>query len=141
MLLPKILLALVTNGKMLMNPGSFLQAVRNTTPCSLTGAEGHTHLPVAVDATCSGIQILAGLARDKTAAAMVNVTPAATVSDAYAVIAEASKPYLPPEIQAVWDRKCVKRVVMGLPYKWAARSNRKYIRSPEGEKLMSSMRS
>ena len=34
----------------------------------------HTSLPIAVDATCSGLQILAGLARDKNTE-LVNVLP------------------------------------------------------------------
>ena len=115
-------------------PWQFLASCEEYNALLIDCNRSHTHLPVAVDATCSGIQILAGLARDKTAAAMVNVTPAPTVSDAYAVIAEASKPHLPPEIQAVWDRKCVKRVVMTLPYNSKPKSNRKYIREALKEK-------
>ena len=87
-----------------------------------------THLPVAVDATCSGIQILSGLAKDKQAAKMVNVLPSATVQDAYAVIAEHSLPNIPDKYKDVWDRKKVKRVVMTLPYNSKPHSNRSYIR-------------
>jgi len=32
-------------------------------------------LPIAIDATCSGLQILAGLAKDKSKAELVNVLP------------------------------------------------------------------
>ena len=42
---------------------------------------------VAVDATCSGLQILAGLAKDKSTARLVNVVPSDEPQDAYAVVA------------------------------------------------------
>ena len=87
-----------------------------------------THLPVAVDATCSGIQILSGLAKDKSAAKMVNVLPSSTVQDAYAVVAKHCLPNIPDQYKDVWDRKKVKRVVMTLPYNSKPHSNRAYIR-------------
>ena len=109
-------------------PWQFLAACEEYNACIIDCSRHFTHLPVAVDATCSGIQILAGLARDKSAAKLVNVTPSDCVQDAYAVIAEASKPLIPDEIKPHWDRKCVKRVVMTIPYNAKAHSNRDYIR-------------
>ena len=47
-----------------------------------------TNLPIATDATCSGLQILAGLARDKSTAEMVNVLPSSEPQDAYKAVAE-----------------------------------------------------
>ena len=47
---------------------------------------------VATDATCSGIQVLAGLARDASAGALTNVLPSDEPQDAYKVIAESAKP-------------------------------------------------
>ena len=40
-----------------------------------------TGLMVAVDATCSGLQILAGLAKDRSTAELVNVVPSDKPSD------------------------------------------------------------
>ena len=115
-------------------PFQFLVACEEYSSCLIDCTRHHTHLPIAVDATCSGIQILSGLARDKSAAKLVNVTPSKCVQDAYAVIAKASQPHIPKELQDVWDRKCVKRVVMTLPYNSKPHSNRQYIREALKEK-------
>ena len=74
-----------------------------------------TGLCVATDATCSGLQILAGLARDRSTAQLVNVLPADRPQDAYKVVAEVAKPNCPVHIQKVMDRKTVKRTVMTIP--------------------------
>ena len=79
-------------------PWQFLAACEEYNACIIDCTRHFTHLPVAVDATC-GIQILAGLARDKNAAKLVNVTPSDCVQDAYAVIAEASKANIPEELK------------------------------------------
>ena len=42
---------------------------------------------MAVDATCSGLQILAGLAKDHSTAQLVNVLPGDEPQDAYKVVA------------------------------------------------------
>jgi DNA-directed RNA polymerase len=83
---------------------------------------------VATDATCSGLQILAGLARDRSTARLVNVLPSPHPQDAYKVVAEASRPHCPERLQALMDRKKVKRVVMTIPYNAKPLSNRGYIR-------------
>ena len=93
-----------------------------------------TGLPVATDATCSGLQILAGLARDRKTAQLVNVLPSERPQDAYQVVAEVSKWNIPKELQEVWDRKCVKRTVMTIPYNAKPFSNRTYIEEALKEK-------
>ncbi len=93
-----------------------------------------TRLPIATDATCSGLQILAGLARDRKTAQLVNVLPSERPQDAYKVVAEAAKPHIPPILHKVWDRKCVKRTVMTIPYNAKPFSNRSYIRDALKEK-------
>ena len=87
-----------------------------------------TGLPVATDATCSGLQILAGLARDRSTAQLVNVLPSDRPQDAYAKVAEIAKPHIPTALHGVWDRKKVKRTVMTIPYNAKPYSNRSYIR-------------
>ena len=87
-----------------------------------------TGLPVATDATCSGLQILAGLARDKSTACLVNVVPSDKPQDAYQVIADTSLPNIPERLKPYWDRKKTKRTVMTIPYNAKPFSNRQYIR-------------
>jgi len=94
----------------------------------------HTGLFVATDATCSGLQILAGLARDKSTAQLVNVLPGNKPQDAYKVVAEQAKPYSPKSIRPHMDRKTVKRVVMTVPYNAKPYSNRGYIKDALTEK-------
>ena len=93
-----------------------------------------TGLCVATDATCSGLQILAGLARDRKTAQLVNVLPSDRPQDAYKVVAETAKPCIPPSLHNVWDRKCVKRTVMTIPYNAKPYSNRSYIKDALREK-------
>ena len=93
-----------------------------------------TGLCVATDATCSGLQILAGLARDRKTAQLVNVLPSDRPQDAYQVVAEVSKWNIPKKLQKKWDRKCVKRTVMTIPYNAKPFSNRTYIRDALKEK-------
>ena len=87
-----------------------------------------THLPVAVDATCSGLQILAGLAKDASTARMVNVLGSEKPQDAYATIASRSMEAIPERLRPYWDRKATKRCVMTIPYNAKPFSNRSYIR-------------
>ena len=56
-------------------PWQFLAACDEYYHCCVKLDRKTTSLPVATDATCSGLQILAGLARDKSTATLVNVVP------------------------------------------------------------------
>ena len=93
-----------------------------------TGKRVHTHLFVATDATCSGLQILAGMARDKSTAQMVNVIGSDKPQDAYKVVANHSIDKIPERLRPFWDRKATKRCVMVIPYNAKPYSNRAYIR-------------
>ena len=115
-------------------PWLFLAACDEYYHCVLKCDRHFTHLPVAVDATCSGLQILAGLARDKSTAKLVNVLPSDKPQDAYAVVASSASPYCPDSIRLHMDRKTVKRVVMTVPYNAKPFSNRGYIRDALKEK-------
>ena len=108
-------------------PWQFLAACKEYYDVVMTGKET-TGLPVATDATCSGLQILAGLARDKSTACLVNVVPSDKPQDAYAVIAEESMNDIPERLRPYWDRKKTKRCVMTIPYNAKPFSNRQYIR-------------
>ncbi len=109
-------------------PFQFLAACEEYYHCVLVADRQFTCLPIATDATCSGLQILAGLARDRSTAKLVNVLPSPRPQDAYKVVAETATPYCPESIRQYMDRKVVKRVVMTVPYNAKPYSNRGYIR-------------
>ena len=115
-------------------PWQFLAACDEYYHCVLKCDRHFTSLPVATDATCSGLQILAGLARDKSTAKLVNVLPSDKPQDAYAVVATTAIPYCPNSIRIHMDRKTVKRVVMTVPYNAKPFSNRGYIKDALKEK-------
>ena len=110
------------------DPWQFLAACDEYYHTTIICDRNYTSLPVATDATCSGLQILAGLCRDATTASLVNVLPGERPADAYAVVAEHALPNCPVSIQPYMDRKTVKRVVMTVPYNAKPHSNRKYIK-------------
>jgi DNA-directed RNA polymerase len=115
-------------------PWQFLAACDEYYHCCIKCDRHVTGLPVATDATCSGLQILAGLARDKKTAQLVNVVPSERPQDAYKVVAEVSKWNIPDRLRETWDRKCVKRTVMTIPYNAKPFSNRSYIKNALLEK-------
>jgi len=115
-------------------PWQFLAACDEYYHCCIKNDRHVTGLPVATDATCSGLQILAGLARDKETAQLVNVLPSDRPQDAYKVVADVSKWNIPDRLRDIWDRKCVKRTVMTIPYNAKPFSNRTYIRDALKEK-------
>ena len=115
-------------------PWQFLAACHEYYHTCILCDRNYTNLPVAVDATCSGLQILAGLARDASTAKLVNVLPSEKPQDAYKVIAETAKPNVPESIRPHMDRKVTKRTVMTVPYNAKPFSNRGYIREALKEK-------
>lgn len=115
-------------------PWQFLAACEEYYNCVLTQNRQTTGLPVAVDATCSGLQILAGLARDESTARLVNVFPGEKPQDAYLAVAEEARTLLPGRLAALLDRKVTKRTVMTIPYNAKEYSNRQYIKEALKEK-------
>jgi DNA-directed RNA polymerase len=115
-------------------PWQFLAACDEYYHCVLKCDRHFTRAMIATDATCSGLQILAGLARDKNTAKLVNVLPSDRPQDAYKVVANTAAPYVPKSIQPYMDRKTVKRVVMTVPYNAKPFSNRGYIKDALKEK-------
>ena len=109
-------------------PWQFAAACDERYHCVIKRDRISTGLCVAIDATCSGLQILAGLAKDKSTAKLVNVLPSDKPQDAYKVVAEESKSNIPERLRPYWDRKKTKRVVMTIPYNAKPFSNRTYIR-------------
>jgi len=115
-------------------PWQFLAACEEYNACVITKSRTWTSLMCAVDATCSGLQILAGAARDKKTSQLVNILPGELPQDAYKVVAEKAKPKLPERLASLLDRKVTKRTVMTIPYNATKHSNRQYIREALKEK-------
>ena len=115
-------------------PWQFMAACHEYYHCCIKCDKLTTGLMVAVDATCSGLQILAGLAKDKSTASLVNVCPSPEPSDAYKAVAIEAKKYLPKRMHSWMDRKTVKRTVMTIPYNATKDSSRTYIREALREK-------
>ena len=115
-------------------PWQFLAACEEYHECVITCNRQHTNLMVATDATCGGLQILSGLARDESTARLVNVVPGDHPMDAYKVIADTARPNVPESVQPFMDRKVTKRTVMTIPYNAKPFSNRSYIRDALKEK-------
>lgn len=108
-------------------PWQFLAACEEYYACFIACTRHHTGLMIATDATCSGLQILAGLARDRSTAQMVNVVPSHAPQDAYRAVAEFAKPNLPEHLRDVVDRSVAKRLVMTIPYNAKFKSNWRYV--------------
>ena len=115
-------------------PWQFLSACDQFFHCVIACDRNYTNLPVAIDATASGLQVLAGLCRCKTTAELVNVVPSERPQDAYKVIADACIDSIPERVKPVWDRKCTKRTCLTIPYNAKPYSNRSYIREALNEK-------
>lgn len=109
-------------------PWLFLAACDEMYHCLIECDRQWTSLPIAVDATCSGVQVLAGLAKDASAARLVNVLPGPKPEDAYLAVANVAMPNIPERLRPYTDRKTTKRTVMTLPYNSKPHSNRQYIR-------------
>ena len=115
-------------------PWQFLAACDEYYHCVVLCDRHFTGLMIATDATCSGMQILAGLARDKSTAEHVNVLPSDKPQDAYKAVSELAKPHCPIHLQQHVDRKVSKRLVMTLPYNSQFKSNWGYVKEALLEK-------
>jgi DNA-directed RNA polymerase len=108
-------------------PWQFLAACEEYYACVIDCSRNFTSLMVATDATCSGLQILAGLARDASTARLVNVLPSDAPQDAYKAVAEAAKADCPEQWREHIDRGVAKRLVMTIPYNAKFKSNWNYV--------------
>ena len=119
---------------------------------------GHvSRLPVAVDATCSGLQILSALSRDEVGGRSVNLTDEDIRYDIYSEVAEGpvrrtleevaagklgkykdfenAQEYAQAAIEYGFDRKLTKRVTMTVPYAATEDSCREYVREYYHDRL------
>ena len=126
------------------SPWCFLAACLEWSKFSKQGYGYISHLPIAQDGTCSGLQHYSALLRDEVGGDAVNLTPADKPNDIYRVVAErvievlntrftdpSSDDYrLAQEwlCAGVINRKLTKRSVMTLPYGSTLWSCKDYIR-------------
>lgn len=92
----------------------------------IMGSEYVSHLPVALDGSCNGLQNFSAMLRDEVGGAATNLVPADVPSDIYQQVADVVSAKLASHAvagnteAALWvgkiDRKLVKRNVMTLPY-------------------------
>jgi DNA-directed RNA polymerase len=103
--------------------------------CVITGEQKTTSLPVATDATCSGLQHLSAMTLDGQTGRLVNVSPTPKPQDAYKAVLKKTLEILRERDQhdlADWAEACgrpiAKRVVMTVPYAAEFQSNKGYIK-------------
>lgn len=109
-------------------PWCFLVACWEMYNCVIKETKKTTSLPIAIDATCSGLQILSLLCKDEKTARLVNVTKSDKPQDAYKEVADEARSSCPEHLQPHIDRKVTKRSVMTICYSAKKFSNRRYIK-------------
>jgi len=131
-------------------PAAFLAACIELADYAEQGLGFVSRMPVAVDATCSGLQVLSALSRDAVGGKMVNLTDVPERFDIYGEVAEGpfrrrleeiaggnlgaykdlenAQEMARAGLEFGFDRKLVKRVVMTVPYAATKDSCRRYIR-------------
>lgn len=108
-------------------PWQFLAACEEYYWCVIDGWRQYTGLMIGVDATASGLQILAGLTKDMSTAKLTNVYPSDKPQDAYKAVSDLARPNCPERLQPFIDRKVSKRLVMTVPYSAKFQSNKEYV--------------
>ena len=94
-----------------------------------------SHLPVALDGSCNGLQHYAAALRDEQGGAVVNLIPTEKPADIYQIVADRTVDLLRADSSTEaqrwleWgiDRKTTKRPVMIVPYSGTLHSCRQYI--------------
>ena len=112
-------------------PWCFLAACLEYKACVIDKTKKTSGLGCGIDATCSGLQHLASMTRDRTAGLEVNLVKGVEdkPSDGYKTVAKASLKYIDdPEIHPFIDRKVTKRTCMTKPYGCSRDSSRTYIK-------------
>jgi DNA-directed RNA polymerase len=112
-----------------------------------SGEDFVSHLPIALDGSCNGIQHFSAMLRDPVGGAAVNLVPGDKPNDIYAQVADRTiellKQETDPELEWVaqsWikfgiNRKTTKRSVMVLPYGGTFRSCMEYVRDAVRERI------
>ena len=132
------------------SPACFLAACIELAEYADQGFGYVSRMPVAVDATCSGLQVLSAVSRDEVGGKMVNLTDSPERHDIYGAVAngpfksrleavakgdlgdyadyEQAQDFARAALEYGFDRSLLKRVVMTVPYAAKEDSCRKYVR-------------
>jgi len=122
------------------SPALFLQRANEVRQAGLSGDiySYRTPITIAMDATCSGLQLLSAVARDREGGEMVNLTPSSSKQDVYQAVCDlVMEKYTDPsnafhkhmmDNRDVFKRRFTKKAVMTLPYSATVRSAGDYIR-------------
>jgi DNA-directed RNA polymerase len=106
-----------------------------------------SHLPIALDGSCNGLQHFSAMLRDPVGGAATNLTPTAKPQDIYQTVAnrviEKLKAKPDEELARKWlkfgiTRKTTKRPVMVVPYGGTRHSCRDYILAHAKERIIGS---
>jgi len=109
-------------------PWSALASMIEYYDCCIAQTKKTSGIPCGIDATASGIQHLAASTLDATSSRMVNLLPTKKPVDAYGLVAEKSKEYLPEKYHSWMTRNVTKRTTMCLPYGLSRHGSRGYLR-------------
>jgi DNA-directed RNA polymerase len=122
------------------SPALFLQRANEIRQAGLSGDiySYRTAITIAMDATCSGLQLLSAVARDRQGGEMVNLTPSSSKQDVYQAICDlVMAKYNDPtnafhkhmmDNKAMFKRRFTKKAVMTLPYSATIDSAKGYVR-------------
>lgn len=138
-------------------PAGFLASCFELLGYEENGFAHVSRLPVAVDATCSGLQILSALSRDEVGGRSVNLTGEDERFDIYSEVAEGpvrrtleevaagqlgpyadfenAQEFAAAALEYGFDRKLTKRVTMTVPYSATEDSCREYVREYYHDRL------
>lgn len=108
------------------SPWCALAACKEWAGYRLMGEEYVSHLPIALDGSCNGLQNFSAMLRDSVGGAATNLIPQEKPADIYTQVMKVAAERIKQEAEAgnphavVWDgrlnRNIVKRPVMTLPY-------------------------
>lgn len=108
------------------SPYQFLAACFEYAEYKKLGNDMVSHLPIALDGSCNGLQNFSALLRDEVGGRAVNLVPSAEPSDVYSIVAQLVSRRVEDDARAgdenarVWvgkvDRSIAKRNVMTVPY-------------------------
>lgn len=108
------------------DPWQFLAACFEWLGYKEEGPSFVSHLPIALDGTCNGLQNFSGLLRDEIGGKVVNLVPSEKPQDVYSEVAKVVSKMVEEdaakgdEMAKVWvgkiDRNIAKRPVMTVPY-------------------------
>ncbi len=119
----------ISDWEVAAEPWVFMASCCEFARCCIWETKWTSGLPVGVDATQSGIQVLCSLTLDGNGGDLVNLTPGDKPQDGYKTVADYAANLLDSPYNSWLNRKVSKRVCMTVPYGVSRNSARSYIRN------------